>query len=206
MWARVCCACSPTKPALAPAGQLPPLMNGRKRRPSAPSGTDMAHSTTAAASANCSARAAQATLAMEDGLFSRYSRRAGSPKLTMAPTSGLGSRVGATTALTHQVPSTATAWPWRSAPTARSEANRSIAPIATGMPGGRPKAAAAAADTRPTTLPAATIGAGARAPRSARPAASNASDDQPPSRSASRPAVLASLASVAISPVRRKVR
>ncbi|KAG1433867.1 hypothetical protein G6F57_021877 [Rhizopus arrhizus] len=84
-------------------------MKGRKRKPSAPSGTDIAQSTAAAASSNCSARASHATFAMDEGLFSRYSREAGGPWRTIAPTSGLGSRASATTAFTHQVPHTATA-------------------------------------------------------------------------------------------------
>ncbi|MNQ43965.1 hypothetical protein D3C85_577060 [compost metagenome] len=124
----------------------------------------------------------------------------------MAPTCGLGSLAGATTALTHQVPNTATAWPLFTAPTADSDASRSIAPIATGKPAGSPQAAARAGSKRPITVPVGTMGGKARAIRPDRPAASNASADHSPDCRDSRPAVLASLASVAISPHNRKLR
>ena len=124
----------------------------------------------------------------------------------MAPTSGLGSRAGATTAFTHHVPNTATAWPVFTAPTAANDANKSIAPTAMGSPAGKPQAAARAGNRRPITVPAGTMGGNARAIRSGKPAASNAIADHAPESKDSKPAVLTSLASVAACPLNRNVR
>ncbi|MNT81097.1 hypothetical protein D3C72_2206560 [compost metagenome] len=78
--------------------------------------------------------------------------------------------------------------------------------MATGRPAGNPQSAAMDGSNEPITVPLGTMGGSARGTRSARPATSKANVDQVPVASDSRPAVLASLASVAMDPVSRKPR
>ncbi|MCY1549064.1 hypothetical protein D9M68_852140 [compost metagenome] len=81
-----------------------------------------------------------------------------------------------------------------------------MAPMATGMPASRPCAIASEGRSVPITSPLGTSGPKACGDRSAMPEAAKARGDQVPVATEMRPAVLASLASVAISPVSRKPR